>query len=57
MSNPRQLTSREAAGLLGMSLRTFLRRVADGDIKPAQQLPGVRGAYLFDADEIDRAAS
>jgi excisionase family DNA binding protein len=48
------LTSKEAAERLGMSLRTFLRRVEEGAITPTHKLPGTRGAFLFDADSIDR---
>jgi hypothetical protein len=51
--NDHLLTAAEAADRVGMRLRTFQRHVALGNIEHAHKLPGLRGAYLFDADTID----
>lgn len=48
------ITTRSVALLLGESIRQTIRRVERGDLKPAQKLPGLRGAYLFDRAEVDR---
>lgn len=49
------LTTREALTRLGYSdPSTISRFVAAGKLTPAKKLPGIRGAYLFAADEIDR---
>lgn len=47
----------EAAKRLGVSIRTLNRRVAQGAIVPAAEAPGIRGARLYDADEIDALAA
>lgn len=39
---------------LGRDASTIARMVRDGRIKPATKLPGLRGAYLFTADEVAR---
>lgn len=47
----RILTSTEVAKILDVDVRTVQRRAQDGLI-PTHKLPGVNGAYIFDADEI-----
>ncbi len=51
----RILTSTEVAKILNLDVRTVQRRAQDGLI-PTHKLPGVNGAYIFDADEIDAMA-
>ncbi len=51
----RILTSTEVAKILELDVRTVQRRAQDGLI-PTHKLPGVNGAYIFDADEIDAMA-
>lgn len=41
------LTTAKAADILGVSRRTLLRAVESGEIKPAAQLPGIRGTFIF----------
>lgn len=47
------ITSREVCKRLGIDRSTLTRWVAAGRVKPAQKLPGLRGAYLFTADVLD----
>lgn len=42
------LTTPQVAALLGKSVRTVHRLIADERLTPAQKLPGPNGAYLFD---------
>jgi len=46
--------SAEACELLGIDRSTLSRRVARGEITPAQKLPGETGPFLFERTEIDR---
>lgn len=57
MSIREYLTSAQAAGFLGVHRRTLTRWVASGRIVPLDQLPGIRGAYLFDPAEVERVAA
>lgn len=56
------LTTREAVERVaarigrGVALSTFHTWVADKRIRPTRKLPGRTGAYLFDADDVDRFA-
>lgn len=53
MSTPDDLIrSSEAAALLGMTQRTFNRRVGRGDIAPATTLPG-DGTRLFRRSDVE----
>lgn len=49
-------TTAEVATRLGVSVRQVARLVERGRITPLDRLPGVRGAYLFDPNEVDRVA-
>lgn len=58
-----QITTREAAEILGKSVRATIRLVESDALKPIRKLPGLRGAFLFDraavqaiADEAEREA-
>lgn len=58
MSNLRQLlTTAQAAGQLGVTVRTISRYVKRGDLTPAVEAPGgERGralAFLFDAGDVE----
>lgn len=48
------ITTAEAVEQLNIDRSTLTRWVASGRIQPAQKLPGLRGAYLFNADEVER---
>ena len=48
------LPSVEVCATLGIDRSTLTRWVAAGKIRPAQKLPGTRGAYLFDPSEVER---
>jgi len=49
------LTTAEAAEALGCSVKTIARMVDDGRLTSRMKLPGLRGPYLFDPAEIERA--
>ena len=55
MSNP--MTTAQAAEALGITRRAVVARVERGALVPALRLPGRTGAYLFDAEQIERAAT
>lgn len=46
------VTTVEAAKISGKSWRTVIRLVERGQLKPAQKLPGLRGAFLFNREDI-----
>lgn len=48
------VTTAELARRAGVHVRTIARAVANGELTPATQAPGKRGAYLFTEDEADR---
>lgn len=52
MSNVDLLTTRDVAAALKVSTREVARRVKTGALEPAVQLPGIRGAYLFDPSVV-----
>lgn len=43
-----------AARAVGVSLRTFQRLIANGEVRPHTRLPGKTGAWVFTRVEIDR---
>ena len=47
---PNLLTTKQVATILETTPRQIARKVARGELTPIQQLPGVRGAFLFDGD-------
>lgn len=51
------ITVSEAARRLGRPRRTIQRWVQDGRLPIVDKLPGVRGAYLISATEVDGIAS
>lgn len=55
---PVLMTSAEACERLGLTntldRSTLSRWVLIGKITPAQKLPGLRGAFLFDPAEVER---
>lgn len=51
------LSTADTARRLGLTTRTIARLVASGRISAAVRAPGVRGAYLFDPDEVERFAA
>lgn len=57
MSYPRLIATREASALLGVTTRTVARWVDEGTLTPAAQAPGPRGAYLFDAEQVECLAA
>lgn len=57
MTNLSQLTTREAAAILGCSVVTLCRWVRNGQVSADGKLPGLRGAYLFDPAYIDQLAA
>jgi excisionase family DNA binding protein len=50
------LTTRAVAERFGVAISTVTRWVADGRLTPMVKTPGLRGMYLFTADEVDRFA-
>lgn len=51
------LTSKEAADLLGISPQAWHRLVAKEHIEPVKELPGIRGAKLWQAADVVRLAA
>lgn len=49
--------SREAAGILGVTVATVTRRVKAGTLAPLAQLDGRRGAFVFDRNDVDAEAA
>lgn len=56
MTSSNLLATGDVATRLGIDRRTVIQRVAAGRLSPVGKLPGPRGAYLFDAEQIDRLA-
>lgn len=54
---PKTLTTAQVADLLGISRRAVAKRARAGSLVYTQQLPGATGAYLFDAEQIERIAT
>lgn len=46
------ITAAQVAERLGVSVRTVQRRAAAGELPVAMQVPGYRGALLFDPEQI-----
>lgn len=51
------LTTSEVAARLGVARQTVVQRVQRGALVPATKLNGPRGAYLFDAEQVDALAA
>jgi len=47
------ISTAEAAAELGITARQVLRLVEDGRLEAAVKLPGLRGAYVFDAAVVE----
>jgi hypothetical protein len=45
--------TKEAAELIGESVKSTIRRVERGDLTPVSKLPGLRGAYIFERADIE----
>ena len=56
MPTSRNVTTRDAAEQLGVHVRTLHRWVSTGLITPTLKVPGYRGAYLFNAADVERLA-
>lgn len=50
------MSTREVARCLGVSVPTVTRLARDERLAPAQKLEGLRGAYLFDRDDVEALA-
>lgn len=50
-------SSGEACEVIGIDRSTLSRWIKDGTARPAMQLPGKTGAYLFTPEEIERLAA
>jgi len=50
------LTTRAVAARFGVAISTVTRWVADGHLQPFHKTPGLRGQFLFTADEVERFA-
>lgn len=50
---PNLITTAQVAERAGVSRRAVTRWVDAGRLTPTQQLPGLRGALLFDAETVD----
>lgn len=52
-TEPGLITTAQASKVSGKNWRTIIRLVERGELKPAQKLPGLRGAYLFHPTDIE----
>ena len=48
------LPTSEVAQRLGVTPKTVARMAADGRLTPAVKAPGLRGAMLFRAEDVDQ---
>ena len=55
-TTPEMLGPADVCERLGIDRSTLTRWVKAGKIVPAMKLPGLRGAYVFTADEVERVA-
>jgi hypothetical protein len=55
MTTRKHITARQIVETRGVSHKTVMRMIANGNIVPAGKLPGDTGAYLFEPEEVDRA--
>nr|DAL28230.1 MAG TPA_asm: helix-turn-helix domain protein [Caudoviricetes sp.] len=53
---PKNLTTAQVAARLNLTRRAVLARVETGRLSASEKLPGLTGAYLFDAEQIERMA-
>jgi excisionase family DNA binding protein len=51
---PDMLTTSQVAEILGKSTRRITQLVKSGRLRPALKLEGIRGAYLFEPQAVDR---
>lgn len=51
------LTTSEVCETLEVGTSTISRWVADGRLKPARKLPGLRGAFLFRRSDVEAIAA
>jgi len=47
------MTTAEVAAALGVSIKTVTRWVASERLTPVHRLPGLRGAMLFAAEDVE----
>lgn len=57
MTSSGLIAASQAAKILGISQRQVARRVAKGQLNAELQLPGERGAYLFDEEYVRALAN
>ena len=55
-TTPDMLGPADVCERLGIDRSTLTRWVKAGKIVPAMKLPGLRGAHVFTADEVERVA-
>jgi excisionase family DNA binding protein len=56
MTTNRQVTSSEAASMLGVSQRTVIRWADEGKLPVANRVPGRNGARLFNDNDVEALA-
>ena len=54
MPTSQHLTTTEVAKMLGCDISTVNRKVRRGELRPHIKAPGLRGAHLFEREEIER---
>jgi excisionase family DNA binding protein len=54
MAQGQLLSTAEAVERLNIDRSTLTRWVSSGRIEPAHKSPGLRGAYVFTAEEVER---
>jgi predicted site-specific integrase-resolvase len=53
---PDEITTAQAAPILGVAIQTISKWVRTGRLQPSRQLPGRSGAFLFARGDIERLA-
>lgn len=56
MHNTDLIPTAEVAAILGKEVRTVHRMVERRELTPAVKTPGLRGAYLFRREDVERLA-
>lgn len=57
MNNGELLTTSQVAEIKQVSERTIARWVRLGKLAPVAKAPGIRGAYLFRAEDVNEQAA
>ena len=57
MSKSEPIGTAEAAAALRCTTRQVARLVAAGRLEPLRKMPGLRGPYVFEREDVERLAA